>query len=520
MDSTLSPSKGGTRAQVGRLGQLAPSKLPRVRPVRTCGSLLPNSDAEGGIDAQERFVGLVEPGPVPSWVRRAVAHAARTRGSLLTKGGFRAQERHVGRVEPGPARSRVRAVAAAAARTYAPPLTRPVWLLQAGGFASAVGSGLVFPFVLIYLHDLRGISLGRAGLALGAYGLASLAATPFAGALVDRLGARTVMRVSLVLLALGYGAFGFVGTMSAAVAALALAGVGNGGFWPSQSTLVVASTAAEHRHQASAVSRAAYNLGLGAGAALGGLVLAHASATRFEVLFVLDAVTFVLFALLTVFVPAVAAAETARKAGGYRLVARDRIFVALIALNVIYVATAFAPFESSLPVFARDQLGLSPRAIGFVFLANMLAVGVVQLPVARLLEGRSRLRMLAAMTVLFAATFAIVLAARTLHAPLVAGALVVAAVVFAVGECILGPAHGPMVIALAPPELQGRYLAVLTSSYALGFTLGPSLAAVGLGVSPSGMFGVAALACLVAGVAGLRLERRLPDALRRTPAHA
>ena len=32
-----------------------------------------------------------------------------------------------------------------------------MWLLQAGGLANALGTGLAFPFVAIYLHNVRGM---------------------------------------------------------------------------------------------------------------------------------------------------------------------------------------------------------------------------------------------------------------------------------------------------------------------------------------------------------------------------
>lgn len=391
--------------------------------------------------------------------------------------------------------------------------------MQAGGVLNALGSGLVLPFVLVYLHDTQGLSLGLAGLAVGGFGLASLVVTPLAGTLVDRLGARSVLRASLAVLALGYALLPLVHGAAGAFVALAVAGCGNGGFWPSQSAVVMGLCSPEQRHQASAVARATFNVGLGAGGALGGLALAGASSGEFRLLFELDALSFVLFALATCAVPAVRAGRAAgsEQRAGYGVIARDRILLALVALNVVYVACAFAPFEAALPVYAHDRLGLSTRAIGLVCLANMLAVGVLQLPAARLIEGRRRMRMLAGMTGLFALAFVLICGAGSLPQGLALAAVLVAAVVFAAGECILGPTHGPAVVALAPPALRGRYLALLTASYAVGFTLGPPVAALGLSISPGAVWIGAASVCALAAAAGLALERRLPETLRVTP---
>lgn len=53
-------------------------------------------------------------------------------------------------------------------RSLDPGLPRPVWLLQSGALANAFGNGLAFPFMLIYLHNVRGISLSVAGLTVAA----------------------------------------------------------------------------------------------------------------------------------------------------------------------------------------------------------------------------------------------------------------------------------------------------------------------------------------------------------------
>jgi MFS family permease len=413
----------------------------------------------------------------------------------------------------------------ARAHSLVPRLPRPIWILQAGAFANALGSGLVLPFVLIYLHTVRGLTLGLAGLVVGSFGFAAIAATPVAGTLVDRLGARTVLRGSLLVLALGYGLLPLVRAPWEAFAFMAVAGIGNGGFWPSQSTLVMGLAPVDSRHQVSAVSRTVYNLGLGFGAGLGGLLVAGSSASQFTLLFILDALTFVAFAAVTTLLPAETHAPNPAgtpkpEKAGYRAVLADRIFMCILVLNVVYVACAFAPFEAVLPVFARSHLGLSPGVIGLAFLANMFGVAALQLPAAKLLEGRRRMLALAAMTVTFAAAFALIAGASMFHGAAAAAVIIVAAAVFAAGECLLGPAQGPLVVELAPAPLRGRYMALLTSSYAVGFAIGPPAAASILAVSPRGLWLAAAAVVLAAGAAGLALERRLAEQCRRTPSRS
>ena len=66
-------------------------------------------------------------------------------------------------------------------RSLDPDLPRPVWMLQAGGLANAFGNGFVLPFLIIYLHNVRGISLAVAGLVAAANGAAALVSGPLAG---------------------------------------------------------------------------------------------------------------------------------------------------------------------------------------------------------------------------------------------------------------------------------------------------------------------------------------------------
>ena len=66
-------------------------------------------------------------------------------------------------------------------RSLNPQLPRSVWLLQAGRSRNMFGNGVIVPFLIIYLHNVRGISLGLAGSIAAANGLAALVSGPIAG---------------------------------------------------------------------------------------------------------------------------------------------------------------------------------------------------------------------------------------------------------------------------------------------------------------------------------------------------
>jgi MFS family permease len=143
---------------------------------------------------------------------------------------------------------------------------------------------------------------------------------------------------------------------------------------------------------------------------------------------------------------------------------------------------------------------------------------VAQLPVVRLLEGRSRMAALAAMAVLWAASWTTVLAAELWFEAIAAAVvLVVAGMIFAFGECILGPAQSALVADLAPEGLRGRYIALLTNSYAVGFIVGPAVGGALLAASPSGLWAGAAVVLLAAAGVALVMNRRVPVDVRLVP---
>ena len=404
-------------------------------------------------------------------------------------------------------------------RSLNPRLPRAVWTMEAGGLANAFGNGLAFPFLFIYLHNVRGFGLDTVGVIVAASAVAGIATIPVSGAIVDRVGGRRVLAASLVLLAIGFGLLPFVREPWHALALMAIGGVGNGAFWPSQSTLLAGLAPVDRRHAAYGLQRVTRNLGIGLGGLTGGLIATTESSSSYTVLFALDAATFLVFIVVLAFVPdPPAPAHDGGVAGRYLEVVRDRVFLGVVGLNAMWVAGGYAVFEL-LPVYAKNEAGVTEKAIGVIFFVNTIAIVVGQLPLVKLLEGRRRMRALAFMTLVWASAWLIVLAGG-LWAEGAAAALVfgVGAVVFGVGECFHGPTQGALVADLAPDRVRGRYMAFSTLSWEVGFAIGPAVGGVVLDTAPNTLWVLAAVTCLLAGLGAVLLERRVPVALRLTPA--
>ena len=60
---------------------------------------------------------------------------------------------------------------------------------------------MVIPFMFIYLHNVRGIELGVAGLIVATHAVVSIVAGPVFGSQIDRFGGKRMLALSLVILA-------------------------------------------------------------------------------------------------------------------------------------------------------------------------------------------------------------------------------------------------------------------------------------------------------------------------------
>jgi MFS family permease len=199
-------------------------------------------------------------------------------------------------------------------------------------------------------------------------------------------------------------------------------------------------------------------------------------------------------------------------------VLRDRVFTAYTLLNAAFMTAAISLVVELLPAFGKNVAGISEKEVGIVFALDAVGVAVLQLPVVKLSEGRSRMRGLALMGMLWAATLLAVWAAGSwTRATAAFGILAGAALVFAVGECLHGAIHAPLSVDLAPPQLVGRYTAAASISWQIGWIVGPAAGGFFLQHRPLLLWPIAAAINLACAAGALALETRLPEAVRLTP---
>jgi MFS family permease len=416
---------------------------------------------------------------------------------------------------PGPVAIVIRPYLARGWRTDLPPL---VLLLQAGNAVNLFGYGLILPFEIIYLHQIRGFATATAGLVLAAIMGTATLVTPPTGALLDHLRPKPILIAGNLTSALGYAGFAFVDRPWQAFACAVVGGAGVGAARTANQTLLLTLVTPEQRAASFALSKVASNLGLGSGATVAGFIVASAQHLRsFQTLYLFDALTYAAFALVVLaMVPnrRAAAAHAGGVAGGFRAVARDRRFLIVITVNLVLFIVGHALFSSILPPFVKAHTRVGPGAIGILVLVNTSFVVVAQLPATRVVKRMRRAQAFAAMSAVFAIALVGVLPATLIHSELGATALLAGvAIVFAIGECVHTVVLGPLIADLAPPHLLGRYISLYTLLPTACLALGPAIGGVLLATSPDAVWWGGALVAAVIGAGFLLSGDRIPEPL-------
>jgi MFS family permease len=403
-------------------------------------------------------------------------------------------------------------------------LPRPVLILQAGNALNYFGYGLIVPFEIIYLSQIRGFSTSTAGLVLAATMGTAAIVTPPTGALLDRYSAKAIVVAGSLASAAGYAAFAFVEVPWQAFACSIISGAGIGLAGTASRQLVFTLVNREQRAASVALARVAGNFGLGFGATVAGFIVAAAAQqlSSFQLLYFFDAATYAGFALIVLAAvqvpPRVTVAVAAANGSGFRAVVRDRLFVTVMAANLVLVVVGHTFFSNVLSPFAEAHTPIGPASIGIVFLLNTAFVVIAQIPAARVVTRMRRTHAFAAATTLFAVALLAVLPATLTHSELIATTLLAGvAIVFAIGECFHLVVLGPLVADMAPAHLLGRYLSVFGLIFTASQALGPAIGGFLLQASPDAVWWGGALAAVLAGAVLLRLGDRIPDPLSEAP---
>ena len=171
-------------------------------------------------------------------------------------------------------------------------------LFRSGIAPSAIGNGLVLPYLFIYLHEERKISSLLTGVLAAFGGVIALIATPLMGTLIDHWGTKKTLFLGLVVNFFGFIYLAQVRNFWQALIAIFIEAVGGIAMWPAQSALALQHVDEKHREKFFATQFASLNLGIGIGGVISSLIVNLHRTSSFQWLYRLDATTFIIYLIV------------------------------------------------------------------------------------------------------------------------------------------------------------------------------------------------------------------------------
>ncbi len=374
---------------------------------------------------------------------------------------------------------------------------RAVRVLVTARAANRLGA-FTLPFLAVVLVEVHGASVGQAGLVLSLFGLATIPSRLAGGALADRFGRRRTMVAGLVGCALAQLAIiGSPGLASAALASTALGLCFELYEPPSQAMLSDLVAEGERTHAFGLLAAA-----LAAAGVVSGVLAVVLGGVDLRLLLLADAVS--CLACASAVVVALPGTERCdRRATGVAMLREGGPWRDPRLLGMLGSGTAFAALYTALLValpLTFAARGLPAADAGW---AMALSAGVIVLG-QQVLRRRAAPPPFAAMRagyLVLAAGLALLAFATTLPA------ILLAAVVWSVGDLLLLSHPYAVVAGLAPAAQRARYLAAYGIGWGVAGAVAPLAATTALAVSPTLLWSGAAAASLGLAVAQGSLRR-------------
>jgi MFS family permease len=382
-------------------------------------------------------------------------------------------------------------------------VTRPLLIAL---FVDTLGTGFFAPFAFLYYTANAGMTFSEVGLAVSAATLASIAASPALGLLIERAGYGPVMIGALLIECVGYALTLGVRDFWGLFGAVLIVQIGTRAFFPANSTLVAATYSDTQRDKIFSYIQVARNAGAGAGALLAFAAIAASETSGFGVLVIANSASFLLAAILLI--PLRNGGRGEKKAAAPKALAvrsgllRDGPFLVFTTANV-GIVLALTALDIALPAYAVTALGAPAEVAGLLYAVNTITVIVVQIAVTSLVRKIRRGVVILCGTAAFGVSFA-VLALNGLGAlslPLLMIVLITVVLIYTVGELLVGPAVYAVASARAPEGNQGRYLNLFHLSWSVGGVIAPLGFGWALDNAPNAMWLVLAVIVVTCGAA-------------------
>ncbi|MFF8191415.1 MFS transporter [Streptomyces bobili] len=347
----------------------------------------------------------------------------------------------------------------------------PQRLLTLAQLSNSVGDGAYYTTSALYFTQVVGLAPARVGLGLTiGWAVGSLAGLPL-GRLADRRGPRGTAVALALATGLAVASFTLVrGFLPFVLAACAYAAA-QSGLAAARQALLAGLVPAGERTGLLARLQSTLNAGLAVGAALGGFALHAGTRSAYLAVFVVDAVSFLVCALLLAGLLRVAPVPV-RPRGGLGVL-RDRPYTVVALLNTVLLLRL--PLLSLvLPLWITERTGAPAWLVSALFVLNTAAVTLFQVRAARGVTGLDgATRALRHSGWVMCAACAVFALSAGVSAWVAAGVLVLGAVLQVAAEMGQSAGSWQLSFDLAPADRVGEYQGLFGTGVTVARTLGP-----------------------------------------------
>jgi MFS family permease len=385
-------------------------------------------------------------------------------------------------------------------------------------FTGCVGMGLTLSMTIVYVHNVRHHSVAFATGLMAAGAVVGILVNPISGSLTDRFGPGVMIMTSSVMGSIGLSFLAFSKSAPQLIFSALFLAMFAGGGWGPGATLLSRLVSEEHRQRAFGMNFMFVNLGIGVGSLIAALIVDIHHPFSFTVLYLTNAgvglVGTCIFLTIRQYAKPVEEIHNPETAGeGWREVWQDKTFRWFLLCGVLLMIGGYGSQESGYSLYVVNNLHMSIHYIGLILFFNTMTIVGAQLVVLNRIEGKSRMKVLASVAVLWAFFWVVLGSVKGLPLALALVMLIISMMVFAVGETLFSPIGGALVNELAPEHLRGRYNSAQGFVWGIAGTLAPVITSAYFETGNSNLWPFATGAtALVGGFLLLRLRRNLSPA--------
>lgn len=353
---------------------------------------------------------------------------------------------------------------------------RQFWVIVFGRMVSIIGSSMIWPFTMIYVSETLNLPLTTAAGLLSLRAIAALISSVISGSITDALGRKWVMVIGLFVYGSTYIMMIFATSYLAFAIVLILGGIFDPLYRIGADAMLADLIEPEKRIEAYSLTRIAQNVGVALGPMIGGFLVTKSYAIAFS----LAAAGILFFSILLIFSTKETLVEKKdlltslspkQLFNGYKIILSDKLFIRFTLL-VIVVSVATSLTWTLLPVYLKDNFGISESLYGFLPMTNASMVIFLQLIVTRWAK---KLRPLVSICI-GGLTYGLVMLGFGFANAF--WMFFVGFVIWTLGEMMFAPTITTYAANLAPEDMRGRYMSIFSLYWAIASGIGPLMGGI------------------------------------------